>query len=114
MTVRALGASVEPAKVVSYLLAPDHPDNGGKADFFHGFGFRSEEWEALARALLAHQAANPVCRTREVAWGRLVTVECSMVTPDGRSPCIHSVWAEDAAGRRLVTAYPAPRPKRLW
>jgi hypothetical protein len=46
-------AVVEREKVVNYLLNTAHPDNGGKAAFFEGLGFRRADWETLAAALLA-------------------------------------------------------------
>jgi filamentous hemagglutinin len=107
-------ARVDPAKITRYLLDGDHPDNGGKAAFFLSFGFAPERWELLAQALIEHQSTNPTARTVEVAWGRMLTVECSMMSPDGRNPCIRSVWADDSEGRPLVTAYPPPRSQRRW
>ena len=44
-------AVVERHKVADYLLNAAHPDNGGKAAFFEGLGFRLSEWETLAKAL---------------------------------------------------------------
>jgi hypothetical protein len=51
-------AVVERDKVADYLLNAAHPDNGGKAAFFEGLGFRRSESETLVKALkkLAHQA----------------------------------------------------------
>ena len=44
-------AVVEREKIEDYLLNAAHPDNGGKAAFFEGLGFRREKWEMLAKAL---------------------------------------------------------------
>jgi len=43
---------VEREKIVDYLLNADHQAGATKAAFFDHFGFRIEEWEALAGALL--------------------------------------------------------------
>ena len=44
-------AVVDRTKVVEYLLNREHPDNGGKADFFIGMGFNAGNWDAFAAAL---------------------------------------------------------------
>ena len=44
-------AVVDRTKVVEYLLNREHPDNGGKADFFIGLGFNPGVWDAFAAAL---------------------------------------------------------------
>jgi hypothetical protein len=44
-------AVVEREKIEDYLLNAAHPDNGGKAAFFAGLGFRRANWEELAKAL---------------------------------------------------------------
>lgn len=46
-------AVVEREKIKDYLLNAAHPDNGGKAAFFEGLGFRRDKWETLATALRA-------------------------------------------------------------
>jgi hypothetical protein len=38
---------VERQKIVEYLLNPTHPDNGGKAKFFH-LPIHLSNWEGLA------------------------------------------------------------------
>ena len=40
-------AVVDRTKVVEYLLNREHPDNGGKADFFVGMEFNSGDWDAF-------------------------------------------------------------------
>ena len=87
-------AVVAREKITEYLLLLTHPEGESKARFFRGFGFRSDEWEALAEALQSH------CQRFEVA-----EIE---ETPHGRSPLVKAVWQIDrnAAFPRLVTAYP--------
>jgi uncharacterized protein DUF6883 len=45
-------AVVEHEKITEYLLNAAHPDNGGKAVFFEALGFRREEPQTLAKAML--------------------------------------------------------------
>jgi len=37
-------AVVERQKITQYLLNREHPDNGGKANFFIDLGFNAEHW----------------------------------------------------------------------
>lgn len=106
-------AVVAAAKVRDYLLAADHPDNGGKAAFFLRFGFTHASWDLLRLALARHPVDNPVLSAKPSAEGTRYRVQCSLGTPDGRNPCIISVWAvEDGLAPRLVTAFPGNIPIR--
>jgi hypothetical protein len=51
------------------LLNPAHPDNGGKAEFFHSLGFRREEWEVLAGAFRGLATTTEVAERLESAHG---------------------------------------------
>jgi hypothetical protein len=80
---------------------------GAKARFFLGLGFSPTEWQQLAAALTEHPNLNPLAATIPVAYGVKYLVRCSLKTPDGRNPCIVTVWMKDSdAPPRLVTAYP--------
>jgi hypothetical protein len=60
-------AIVEREKLSDYLLNAAHPDNGGKAAFFEGLGFRHAEPETLATALqelVRHQISRSPRRPR--------------------------------------------------
>jgi hypothetical protein len=101
-------AHIDRAKIVNYLLAPDHPEGAGKAEFFRRFGCSVDGWECLAEALLAHARSHPVASCSENAYGAKYRIEGPILCPDGRSPSIRTVWiidrGEDAP--RLVTAHP--------
>jgi hypothetical protein len=106
----AHAAVVPAAKVRLYLLDPGHPGNGGKAGFFNAFGFTAGEWGALRDGLLAHAGLHPVVRVAASAWGMKYEVRCGLPSPDGRNPCVRSIWVIDATSPypRLVTAYAYP------
>ena len=104
----AASAQVPPAKVMRYLLNLSHPEGGAKARFFLSFGFSLGSWQTLAAALRHHPVRNQVLSAENTGFGTKYAVRCALATPDGRDPCILSIWIDDAAGRpRLVTAYPA-------
>ena len=104
----AANAHVEPAKIVNYLLAPEHPEGAGKAEFFTHFGFTVDEWQLLAEALLAHALTLRVASMSETQYGTKYRIEGPVVCPDGRTPSIRTVWIIDrgADKPRLVTAHP--------
>jgi hypothetical protein len=60
-------AIVELEKLSDYLLNAAHPDNGGKAAFFEGLGFRHAEPETLATAFEAAGAPGGSHANRNVA-----------------------------------------------
>ena len=101
-------AIVERAKIVDYLLAPEHPEGAGKAEFFTHFGFVAAEWEALADALLMHARTHPVSSKSESNYGTKYRIEGPIRCPNGRSPSIRAVWIIDSGTDtpRLVTAHP--------
>lgn len=103
----AARALVEDAKVRDYLLNPDNAQNGGKAALFAQFGFERGAWTALQHALARHPMENPVLLSMVSQHGTKYVVECALRTPDGRNPCLRSVWIVDhgAERPRLVTAY---------
>lgn len=101
--------AVGAAKITDYLLNPTHPIGGAKAQFFLAFGFSQSDWIALKKSLLDHPRNNPVATHVSTSQGEKYTVSCSRVTPDGRNPCVVSVWIiEPDSNPRLVTAYPGP------
>ena len=100
---------IEIAKVEAYLLNRDHPTGRAKATFFGRFGYDSSDPIAFAVALDRHGATRPIVRTSSNAHGMKYEVRCSLETPDGRNPCIVTIWLQPdgEAGCRLITAYPA-------
>lgn len=112
MTKRVPARSVPQPKITEYLLNRDHEVGGPKAAFFERFGFSPDQWEAMATALLAHPDRNPVEDVVPSRWGTKYVVRCSVVTPDGRNPCILSVWnvLPGKTEAVFVTAYPADEP----
>jgi hypothetical protein len=103
----AAQATMDPRKITHYLLVPDHPDNGGKAKFFTDRGFNQNNVADFQAALLAHPVNNEVHKTMKSAVGTKYIVHCNLKTPDGKDPCIRTIWIDDGGGPpRLVSAYP--------
>jgi len=102
-------ALVESAKLTDYLLSLSHPVGKGKAKFFMEFGFTRGKPGQLEASLLEHGLTQPIVETMTSEHGVKYVLECSVPSPDGRNPCIQSVWIVDTGktSPRLVTAYPA-------
>jgi hypothetical protein len=101
-------ASVEQSKITNYLLAFDHPEGAGKAEFFTHFGFTVSGWQVLADALTAHAQMQGVSLVSESVYGTKYRIDGPISCPDGRSPSIRAIWIIDAGSEfpRLVTAFP--------
>jgi filamentous hemagglutinin len=101
-------ATLNLKKITHYLLRPDHPEGGPKARFFMACGFSHDNVPAFEAALLAHPVRNVIAKTTKSPLGVKYSVECTLTTPDGRNPCIRTIWIDDADGTppRFVTAYP--------
>ena len=99
---------VDRGKITEYLLCESHPDGASKARFFSNFGFDLEDWQVLAEALREHGRTHPVVRVVESAFGTRYVVEGVLGTPNGRKPCVRTVWIveEGSDAPRLITAYP--------
>jgi len=99
---------VEQEKIVAYLLNPTHRYGATKSRFFTSFGFRSEDWQTLARALREHGQQHDVSTERETGFGPRYEVDGPLNVPDGRAPRVRTVWQLDhgQVAPRLITAYP--------
>lgn len=102
------GRLISEAKVTDYLLNPEHAAGKSKAAYFVRFGFSIDRYVDLLEALLAHPEDNGVVNVDTNEFGIKSVVECHLKTPDGRNPCIRSVWFLETGSKlqRLVTAYP--------
>jgi hypothetical protein len=101
-------AFVADAKVRDYLLDSGNPNNGGKHRFFQRFGFTQQNWTILQNALLLHPCTNLVISVVPNPYGTRYEVRCSLTSPDGRNPCISTIWVMDpqSSAPKLVTAFP--------
>ena len=105
----AFSAVVEREKVVDYLLNRAHRYGASKAEFFFKYGFRLDQWQALAQALLEHGQKHDVINVTETGFGPRYLIDGELLSPDGRAPRVRTVWQLDRGqlAPRLITAYPA-------
>ena len=104
-------AEVSEAKMTEYLLSPTHPIGRHKAAFFRSFGFSLGSWDVLSDALHCHIADYDIAEIQSNPYGTRYAVEGPLLSPDGRSPTVRSVWfvGTDELIPRFVTAYPCAR-----
>lgn len=103
-----MNVTISESKIRKYLLDLNHSDGGSKAKFFLAGGFSEADWPVLDYALKRHPIDNAVESTERNAFGAKFIVRCTVQTPDGRNPCILTVWMVDGPGAaRFVTALPA-------
>src|SRR3954466_5229515 len=102
------GAFIEDAKLAMYLLDVTHPNGGPKARFFLAHGYQVNDHATLRADLLTHGRTHPVAMIRRTPHGMRYTVDGTLVTPNGLTRQIRTVWQVDTGTDvpRLVTAYP--------
>ena len=79
--------SIDPPKL-TYLLVTDQ----GKAKFFAMFGFDPTRPQELEAALRWHVSRRHYDRIHPTVHGTKYLVRCSAPSPDGRNPCILTIW----------------------
>ena len=108
-------AEVPRAKIVLYLLNPEHRSGKGKARFFASHGFAVEDWQKLADAVRQHARAHAITKEETTPLGVRFVVEGDMTMADGAVAGVRAVWFIELAERipRFVTAYPLKRKKQV-
>ena len=77
-------AVVDREKITEYLLNREHPDNGGKADFFIALGFSIHKLETLAEGLRQLAVTAEVSLSMESPHGKKYIVDGKIETPMAR------------------------------
>jgi uncharacterized protein DUF6883 len=101
-------ARVDREKITDYLLNREHPDNGGKADFFIALGFHTDDWRIFAVALHSLAQQSSVSQSLESVHGKKYILDGPIETSIGKTPMVRTIWIVDSGQNapRLVTAYP--------
>jgi Domain of unknown function (DUF6883) len=101
-------AEVSKAKIVLYLLNPEHRRGKSKARFFVSRGFDGDHWQDMAGALRRHAVENEIAKEESTPLGVRMVVEGNLAMPNGTVAEIRSIWFIERGERipRLVTAYP--------
>jgi len=94
-------AFVAPAKLAFYLLDPNHEEGGPKSKLLEAIGFDRTRPEEVEAALLVHGGAH---EATEIAtpYGMKYHVDGALISPDGRSIRVRTVWQIDTGKMRRV------------
>jgi hypothetical protein len=102
-------AIVEEEKITEYLLNSAHPDNGGKAAFFHRLGFHGGDWATFAGALRGLADTGEVTKNVESVHGPKYIVDGRLDTRAGSRPwcgasgLLTAEWRRHGWSRRTRT-----------
>ena len=88
-------AVVARAKVADYLLNAAHPDNGGKAAFFEGLGFRRSESETLVKALKKLARRAEITEGATSPHGEKYVIVGQVESPTGKAANVQTIWIVD-------------------
>ncbi len=101
-------AVIERAKLVDYLLNPEHVYGGPKAKLLRSLGYAIDDWSRLESDIRSQHLTQDVSATREVAWGVRYEIVGLLAGPAGKSVMFRSIWQIDRGtdAPRLVTMYP--------
>ncbi len=102
-------AFIPPEKLRDYLLNPEHPVGGPKAQWFVSMGYDPDAPQRLAADLLAVVHGAEDYSSEATAFGAKYIVAGSVTVPIGRRANILTVWIIETgtSAPRLVTAYPS-------
>ena len=101
-------AEVPRAKIVQYLLNPNHRSGKSKARFFTGHGYAAERWQELAETLRTHARENEVAKEETTPLGVRLVVEGPLTLRDGAVAEIRSVWFIESGDGRAAWSRPTP------
>jgi len=103
-------ANVLTSKITGYLLNLNHEVGKHKAKFFIKFGFSEDALNQFSDALIVQGQTQTLRSSVTTKFGVKYTVDCNIISPDGRSPCITTVWEIRPGSQtpNLVTAFPKP------
>ena len=102
-------AQVPKSKVSDYLLSVVHPEGESKATFFLRWGFKRDQWRALAAALIQQANEHDYSVATQGKYGTKYVVIAPIRAPNRITPSVKTVWmlANEEQRPRLGTAYPA-------
>lgn len=105
---------VEEAKLIAFLLNPEHRKGASRLKFLLAFGFSRDRPKQVADALVMHAFGNQPGKEQFALTGpRRVVFEGTVPAPDGRDMPLRTVWeiGQEGAQRtvRFLTAIPLTR-----
>lgn len=101
-------AIITQEKITLYLLNVEHKRGGSKAVLLTSFGYTADDWSRLADNLRSYHLTADITLVRETAYGTRYEIRVPLITPDGRSLTVRSIWQIDVGTDmpRFITLFP--------
>ena len=101
-------AYIPELKITGYLLSNTHPVGRFKARILRELGYDENNVGALVQDFLDIAHNRHVTESVETRYGTKYVIDGVLMSPDGRSLQVRTVWIIDAddLSPRFVTAYP--------
>ena len=101
-------AVIDPNKLTSYALNPQHPVGGDKARVFESaLGYNQSNADQLIGGIQQGVLTNPAVMGKVDQFGQRFTVDMPITGPNGNTVMVRTGWVLDpgATVPRLATAY---------
>lgn len=101
-------AVIDPNKLTSYALNPQHPVGGDKARVFESaLGYNQSNADQLIGGVQQGVLTNPAVMGKVDQFGQRFTVDMPITGPNGNTVMVRTGWVLDpgATVPRLATAY---------
>ena len=101
-------AIIHPDKLRGYLLDVKHKRGKSKASLLLSFGYTPENWQALENDLRQYHLTADIMTVRETPYGKRYEMRAFLITPNGRSLMVRTIWQIDTGTNypRFITLFP--------
>ncbi|WP_241493809.1 hemagglutinin repeat-containing protein, partial [Pantoea stewartii] len=106
--VNADKAVIDPSKITSYALNPEHPKGGDKARVFQSaLGYNQSNAADLIAKVQAGAKTSPVKMGSSDKFGQRMTIDMTITGPNGKTAIVRTGWIYDVGSTtpRLTTIY---------
>ncbi|WP_332461603.1 DUF6883 domain-containing protein [Pantoea stewartii] len=106
--VNADKAVIDPSKITSYALNPEHPKGGDKARVFQSaLGCNQSNAADLIAKVQAGAKTSPVKMGSSDKFGQRMTIDMTITGPNGKTAIVRTGWIYDVGSTtpRLTTIY---------
>jgi hypothetical protein len=85
-------ATIEPTKLIEYLLNIHHLRNGIKARLLLQFGYGAHNWQQLEADIRQYHLQAEIDRVRDTPYSKCYEIYATLRTPIGKPLRVRSIW----------------------